>query len=187
VLVEQVNDIRLESLKRRFRDLLDVLRSAIQNAWLSNLESELGGDNDLFAQGRERLAHHLLVGEGAIDLCRVEERHTQLDRRPDERDRLLVIRCGSHTEVQSHAAKPECRDFQAAVSQYSLLHLLVLVHSYSVTSAYFCLVRACSLILWIAALKPCGVLLEPASFPTFTSAICFPTTTFGAAAAKRRW
>jgi hypothetical protein len=43
------------------------------------------------AERRERLAHHLLVRERAVDLRGVEERHAALDGRADERHRLRPV------------------------------------------------------------------------------------------------
>ena len=44
--------------------------------------------------GRERLAHQLLVRERAVDLGGVEEGDAALDGRADQRDHLLLVRGG---------------------------------------------------------------------------------------------
>ena len=53
------------------------------------VEAELGGDHDLVAERRERLADQLLVLERAIDLGGVEEGHAALDRGADQRDAVV--------------------------------------------------------------------------------------------------
>ena len=45
-----------------------------------DVEAELGGDHHPVAHRPQRLADHLLVGEGAIDLGGVEEGDAALDR-----------------------------------------------------------------------------------------------------------
>ena len=91
------------------------------------LEPELGGDHHLAAERRERLAHQLLVGEGAVDFRRVEEGDAALDGRADQRDHLCLVGGRAVAEAHAHAAEPEGGDFQAAVSEFALLH--VSVHS----------------------------------------------------------
>ena len=83
MLVEKVDGVDVEPLEGRFGDLLDVLRPAIQAATLLavgvDLEPELSGNHHLVADGRERLAHQLLVRRRAVDLGGVEERHAEVD------------------------------------------------------------------------------------------------------------
>src|SRR5262245_14068527 len=69
VLVEEVDGVDPESLERGLGDLLDVRRSTVQGRRalparvesLFDVESELGGDDHLRADGGERLAYQLLV------------------------------------------------------------------------------------------------------------------------------
>ncbi len=57
-----------------------------------DVEAELGGDHDLVAERRQRLADEFLVGERAVDLGGVEEGDAALDGRADQRDRLPASR-----------------------------------------------------------------------------------------------
>ena len=57
------------------------------------VEAELRRDHDLIADGLERFADQLLVGERPIDLRGVEERHAALDRRPEHA--IISRRSGS--------------------------------------------------------------------------------------------
>ena len=82
-----------------------------------DVEAELGGDHHLVAEGRERLAHQLLVRERAVDLGGVEEGDAALDGRPDQRDHLLLVGRRAVAEAQAHAAEPDGRDFQVRCFQ----------------------------------------------------------------------
>jgi hypothetical protein len=55
------------------------------------IPAELGRNRDLIGHGLERLADELFVGERAVHLGGVEERHAQLDRSADQPDHLLLI------------------------------------------------------------------------------------------------
>ncbi len=87
VLVEQIDDIRSESLERSLGDLSDMLRLAV-HATLSTVrikfESELGCNDDLFTEWREGFAHDFFVFVRTVGFCGVEERDAILDGRPDE-------------------------------------------------------------------------------------------------------
>jgi hypothetical protein len=126
VLVEQIDAVGLQPLERGLGDLLDVLRPAVQAALLAririDIEAELGRDHDLLAHRRERLAHQLLVRERTVDFGGVEKRDAALDGRTDQRDSLLLIDWRTVAEAQSHAAEPDGRNFQSALSEFALLH-----------------------------------------------------------------
>ena len=131
VLIEQVDGIDLEPLERGLGDLLDVLRPAVQAdparpAVGIELEPELGGDHHLLAERGEGFAHELLVRERAVDLGGVEERDAAFDGRPNQRDHLLLVRGRAVAEAHAHAAEPEGRDFQVALSKFALLHCFLL-------------------------------------------------------------
>ena len=128
VLIEEVDGVDPEPLERGLGHLLDVLGPAVRGrptrlAVGVELEPELGGDHHLPAEGGQRFAHQLLVRERAVDLGGVEEGDAALDGRPDQRDHLLLVRGRAVAEAHAHAAEPEGRDLQAAVSQCALLHL----------------------------------------------------------------
>ena len=57
----------------------------------SRVEAELRGDHDLVADGGERLADELFVGERAVDLGGVEERDAAFDGGAEEREHLLSV------------------------------------------------------------------------------------------------
>ena len=88
----------------------------------SNVEPELGGDHHLLAEGRQRFAHEFFVGERAVDFGGVEERDAEFDGRPDQGDHLLLVFGRTVAEAHSHAAEPDGRNFQVALSKFALLH-----------------------------------------------------------------
>ena len=69
-----------------------------------DVEAEFGGDHHPVAHRLQRLADHLLIGEGAIDLGGVEEGDAALYRRAYQRDALLLTHRSCVAEVESHAA-----------------------------------------------------------------------------------
>src|SRR5581483_2134245 len=74
------------------------------------------------AKRRQRLADELFVGERAVDLGGVEERHAAFDRPANQRDHRFAIGGRTVAEAHSHAAEPERRHFETAVSQLARLH-----------------------------------------------------------------
>jgi hypothetical protein len=127
VLVEEVDAVGPEALQHALDRDLDVPGTAVQAGTLLpglrvDVPAELRGDHDLAADGREGLAHELLVPEGAVHLGGVEERDAPLHGRPDERDHLPRVRDRTVAEAHSHAAEPEGRHLQAAAPQLALLH-----------------------------------------------------------------
>ena len=114
-----------------FSDLLDVIRDGcparciVLGRW-NQLNPNLVAITTRVADRRESLADELLVGERAIDFGGVEEGHASLDRRPDERDHLLLVRGRAVGKAQAHAAEPDGRNFEAALSKFALLHCVVL-------------------------------------------------------------
>jgi hypothetical protein len=67
VLIEQIDDIGLESLECGIGHIFDVRRSAIHACLLPlgiKFEPELGGDHHLLADMRECFAHQVLVTNG---------------------------------------------------------------------------------------------------------------------------
>ena len=113
-------------LQRGLGDLLDVLGPAVHAALPGldarvEVEAELGGDHDLVADRRERLADQLLVRERAVGLGGVEEGDAALDGGADQRDHLLPVRRRAVGEAHAHAAEAEGRDLEA-LSECALLH-----------------------------------------------------------------
>jgi len=81
VLIEEINDIDLEAVKRAFGDFPDVLRATVQFtpprlAAGSRPEPEFGGDRHLTLERRQCLAHKLFICERAVHLGRIEKRNT---------------------------------------------------------------------------------------------------------------
>jgi hypothetical protein len=125
VLVEQVDRVDPEPLERALDDLRDVLRPAIKPPLLAigiELEAELGRDHDLLADRRKGFTHELFVRKRPVRLSRVEEGNAALDGRPNEGDHLLLVGSWAIPKAHAHAAEPDGRDFQVAVSKRALLH-----------------------------------------------------------------
>jgi hypothetical protein len=58
---------------------------------LIDVPAEFRRDLNLVSNRGKRLAHHLLVGPGTIDLSRVEEVHAMFDGGPNEGDHLRSV------------------------------------------------------------------------------------------------
>ena len=122
VLVEQVDRLDAEASEGGVGGLPDQLGPARKGRPAARVDlPELRGDDDLITNGRERVAHELLVRERAIGLRRVEERHAEVHRLPDQRNRLVPVQSGAAVVAQAHAAKPERRYLQPARPQHPLL------------------------------------------------------------------
>ena len=72
------------------------------------LESELGRDHDIFAEGSKSFAHDLFINERAIHFGSVKEGDTALDSGANELDRFALLRGGAKTEAQAHTSEAEC-------------------------------------------------------------------------------
>ena len=90
----------------------------------SELEPELGGDHHLLAEGGEGFAHEFFVRVRAVDLGGVEEGDAAFDGRPEQGNHLLLVLGRAVGEAHPHAAEADGRDFQAAVSEFALLHVV---------------------------------------------------------------
>ena len=131
VLIEEVDHLHAQTLQGSLRYGADMLRAAVQAVLLAglwiNIEAELGGDHHLIAHRRQRLAHHLFIGERAIDLGGVEEGDAAFRRRADQGDPVRLAERMTVAEIQPHAAKAQGRNLQAALTQYALFHRLFLI------------------------------------------------------------
>jgi hypothetical protein len=76
------------------------------------VEAELGGDDDLVADGREGFADEELVGEGAVDFGGVEEGDAAVDGLVEEVDHGGLVFGGSVGEAHAHAAEAEGGDVE---------------------------------------------------------------------------
>ena len=90
----------------------DVLRAAVGAAVRLRIrrqaEAELGGDGDLVAHRRQRLADHFLANVGAVDFRRVEEVHSLVVGTAQQAHHLAAfLRRGVEAGAGVQAAKPE--------------------------------------------------------------------------------
>jgi hypothetical protein len=110
VLVEEIDPIGAQPTQRGVDDLTNVIGLTVQPATLPggriDVERELGGDDDLVAEGRERLADDLLVDERPVGLRGVEECDAPLDGPADESDGLVAVGGLAVVGAQPHAPRP---------------------------------------------------------------------------------
>jgi hypothetical protein len=70
MLIEQIDDIDVQPFQRGVRNRPDVRGPAVQGpvslGHAADIEAELGGDHDIVAERRQRLADQFLVDEGAL-------------------------------------------------------------------------------------------------------------------------
>ncbi len=121
VLVVEVDVVDAEALEAGVAGGADVLRLAVDadpGAVGLALVAELGGELDLVAASGDGLADELLVGEGAVHVGRVEERHAQVEGAVDGVDALLLVRRAVEL-AHAHAAEAHGRDGE--VAELSLL------------------------------------------------------------------
>ena len=127
VLVEQVDAVRPEPPERALDGAPDVVGPAVDPAVVDpgvgiDVPAELGGDLHPVAHRLQRLADHLLVGEGTVDLGGVEEVHAALDRGAQQLDHLRPVGQLPRLAV-AHGAERQRRHLQP-LAQPSLLHCL---------------------------------------------------------------
>src|SRR5579863_6474654 len=128
MLIEQINGVYFKPLQRPVDALSDVFRLTIQADRMRvtvgiNLKPEFGCDQHLVADRRESFTYKFFIHERSVDLSGVEEIDTAFHRVANEGDHLLPRPC--HRPVagtQSHAAKSDGRDFQAAITKFPFLH-----------------------------------------------------------------
>jgi hypothetical protein len=73
-------------------------------------EAELGGDDDLVADGLESFTDQFLVDERSVHLGRVEEGDTAVDGRPDQGDVGVAIGAGAVALAHAHGPEAEGGD-----------------------------------------------------------------------------
>ena len=115
MLVEEVDGFDAQSLERSLDGLPDMLGPAADAPILAgleiNVEAELGGDDDLVPERPQRFADDFFVGEGAVDLGRVEEGHAAVHRSADQGDALVLGELRGVAEADPHAAETDGRNF----------------------------------------------------------------------------
>ncbi len=123
VLVEEVDTVGLQALERGLGDLPNVFRATIDaRLRIAVLEAEPRRDHHPITERGEGFADELLVSERAVGFRRIKKGDAALVGRPDEGDRLLRFGRWAVGEAQPHAAQPDGRDFQVAVTEFALLH-----------------------------------------------------------------
>jgi len=123
VLIEEIDVVRAEPRERSLRDRADVPGAAIGAGPARFAEvAELGRDDDLVAHRLKRLADDLLVGVRTVGLGRIEEGDAEIVRLSQKRDRVGLLHHLAIGEVQAHAAEADRGDFEAALSEFALLH-----------------------------------------------------------------
>src|ERR1700683_312339 len=131
MLIEQIDDLDLEPLERALDCRLDLLRPAVQarstghSAGIETrgqVEPEFGGDDYLLAERSEGFAHKFLVQERAVDLGGVEKRDAAFHGGPQKFCHLPLVFGRAVGKAHPHAAEPESRNLQVALSKFALLH-----------------------------------------------------------------
>ena len=126
MLIEKIDTVGGKAAKRTLDGVTDVLRPAVQarHPPVLDLEAELGCDDHPLALTRKRAGEELLVGVWAVYFCRVEKRHAKLDGPVNGGDGLAFVSLlgGTVGLAHPHQAEPHRRDFQAARSEFALLH-----------------------------------------------------------------
>src|SRR6476620_2704687 len=135
MLIEQIDDIGLQPLKRGLGNFLNVLGPAVQCARLSisRIESELGRDDDIFTERLQRFADEFFVRERPIDLSGIEKSDASFDRRPNKGDSLLLVNRRTETESQPHATESDGLYFQSTFSRFALFHSVFLFAALQMT------------------------------------------------------
>lgn len=122
MLIVEIDDVDVEPLEGCFGDALHVGGRAVDRARRPvEFEAEFRGDDEAFTLAGDRAAQEFFVGEGSVDLSRVEKRHAEFDRAVDGANRFAFI-CGAVRIRHPHAAEPERRYRQALGSEFALFH-----------------------------------------------------------------
>jgi hypothetical protein len=125
VLIEQVDHIAPESLKRGVSNFHDVLGPTVQPNPFAGLRIKLPpefcGNHHLPTERSESLTNKFFVRERSVNLSGIEERDPAVDGRSNQRDHLLLVCRRTVAKAHSHAAEPDRRDFQIAFSKFALL------------------------------------------------------------------
>src|SRR6266496_1047288 len=127
MLIKQIDDVAPESLKRGFSNFFDMFGSTIQLTpprlvGGSRFEPKFAGNHHLFAHRSERFAYTFFVRERSVNFSCIEERDAKFNRLAKQRDHLLLVLRRTVAKAHSHAAEPDCRDFQIALPKFALLH-----------------------------------------------------------------
>src|SRR5579885_1377045 len=108
MLVVKVDCLHVQPPQTGFASLTDVFRPPVDSDKVSSgisLISKFRCQNNLIAPVPNGLAHQFLVMPSAVNIGRVEEIHTQIERAVDDVDRFLIV-TRSVKLGHSHAAQP---------------------------------------------------------------------------------
>src|SRR5258708_6162918 len=126
MLIEQVNGLDPEPLKRALHRLFDMLRLAV-HACRSGLvvaptqvETKLGRDHYLAPKRSEAFAHKLFVQERAVNFGGVKECDPAFHSGTENRNHLLFVLWRAVGKAHSHAPQTKSRNFQIAFSKFAL-------------------------------------------------------------------
>src|SRR5437016_9898662 len=124
MLIIEIHDVRPETLQRSLDALLDALGAAVLDLLSAGITSdpELRGDHHLSAHRRQRLANELFVGVRTVNCGGIEECDAAFNGCADERDHRLLVRWETVALAHPHAAEPEGRDLEIALSKFAHLH-----------------------------------------------------------------
>src|SRR5581483_3304171 len=131
MLIEQVDRLDSEPPERALDGLPDVGWLAVQAGRAfhrarieigTEIEPEFRRDDNLVPQRSQRFADQFFIGVRTIDLRGVEERDAAFHRRPEKSDLFPLVFRWPIRGAHAHAAEPERRYFQAAVSKFAFLH-----------------------------------------------------------------
>lgn len=87
-----------------------------------DVETELGGYHHLAADGLERLAEQLFVGEGAIGFGGIEMGNAAVMGGANQLDHLALVGCRTIGRAHAHAAEADGGDFEVVVAEFAFLH-----------------------------------------------------------------
>src|SRR6185369_16464485 len=111
MLIKEIDAVSLQSLQRRLRNFLHMLRPAISTnllAALAESKTELRCNYNFIAKGSDRLADHFFVRERPVSFGGIEEGDAAFERRANEFDCFLFISGRSIAVAQTHTAQSQC-------------------------------------------------------------------------------
>ena len=115
VLVIEVDAIGPQTLQRFLDHPPNTLRTAVEPIGAVDLEAEFGRDHYFVADGRQRLAHKLLVDIRAINFSGIEEPNALLKGLANHPDALRFVHAGTvMAAAQPHIAEAQFGHLQTA-------------------------------------------------------------------------
>jgi hypothetical protein len=120
-----LHQIPLDSLLDGLRPTIQPIQAQLLPAG-TEIVAEFAGDHYLVPEGRQRFAYQFLVRKRTVDLSGVEEGDAAFYCFTDQRYHFIPVGGGAAMVTHSHAAEPDSRNFQVAVSKFALLHFFEL-------------------------------------------------------------